>query len=72
MAGLAGNYYKQMDIARNGCNGWIWLNIPKNVWKGLDMARNGYKCHYWLELLDMARNGLNALLQFCGFGEYDI
>ena len=78
MAGIAGNWWTQLEIAENGwkwlknCwkwqemagNGWKWPEIAWKGFKWLEMAGNGRK---WLEWLEMAVDGL-IWLDIAGIG----
>ena len=61
-----------LERARNGLNGWNWLEIAGQYWKWLEwleLAGNGWKLQEGWNWLEMARNGfkwLNICLYMTG------
>ena len=45
---------ERLEMARNGRNGWKWLEIARNGWKWLEMAGMAGNTWKWRE---MAGNG---------------
>ena len=50
-AWMAGNGWKWLEMAKNGCN-------SRNVWKSTEMSENGYK---WMEMARQGRTDITWL-----------